>query len=197
MSDFIPNKLGFDTAGCTNMINKIFDSCLDELSAKLVQIVMTEIWKNGNGSKVMRLDAAMQVKETKREITNEHILLEAGIDMDKLKGTKEDLFVRVSVVLHGNMNGDSWTWRDARVLYTKPGVETYGKNVTNKRVHVPDGYKRRALPISFSQQNVIGDIVEGVSSNIDNQIAKYVDSFVNSVNNALKNIDWSAFLIVG
>lgn len=197
MSDFKPNKLSFNVNVCLGLITQVLNAYLDDLSRQLQAIVANEIWKNGNGSSVMRLDAIMQVKETKREITNNMILLEVGIDMDGLKGKSEDLFVRASVVLHGNMKGDSWTWRDARVLYTKPGIATYGKNVTDKRVHVPKEYKPRALPVEFSQQNVIGDIIEGVSKNTEAQMHKRVDEFKDNVSKALNSINWSSFITVG
>lgn len=191
MSDFTPNKLSFDVDGCMNAIRKRIDSRLNVLSEALVLIVQREIWQNGNGSHIMRLDAIAQVKETKREITDDEITLEVGIDFDSLK-QKEDLFVRVSVVLYGNMQASQWTWRDARVMYTKPGVETYGKNVTNKRVHVPEGYKPRALP-GFAQQDVSGHI----SENTEKEINRYVDQFMDAVSKDVDNFDWSAFLIVG
>lgn len=190
MSDFKPNKLSFDTAGCMAAIQKNINLRLDDLSQVLVLIVQGEIWNNGNGSRVMRFDAVAQVKETKREVTDDHILLEVGIDFDKLK-SKEDLFVRVSVVLHGNMQGSYWTWRDAAVMYTKPGMETYGKNVTNKRVHVPKEYKPRAM-LGFAQQ----DVSKYISENTDVEINHHVEDFMNIVSRDIDNFDWSQFVIV-
>ena len=143
----------------------------------------------------MRLDACANVRETKREITNNQILLEVGVDLEKMKA-KEDLYVRVSVVLYGNMGGDSWTWRDARVMYTKPGVATYGKNVTDKRVHVPKEYKPRALP-GFAQANAMPSIVAAVSKNTDDQIQKHVNNFVDGLRGALNSMNWSAFITGG
>ena len=189
--DFIPNKLSFDYSGCMDMIKRIIDVQLDTLSLALQLIVGKQIADNGNGSGVMKLDAIANVRETKREVTNDHIKLEVGIDLEELKGKNEDLFVRVSVVLHGNMKGDSWTWRDARVMYTKPGVATYGKNVTNKRVHVPEGHKPRELP-GFAQPNVI----DGIIYNTEKMINRYVDDFMRIVTHDVENMNWSAFLIV-
>ena len=197
MSDFTPNKLVFDTNGCVDMIKNIYNSDLDDLSNKLAQIVIKQIWDNGNGSIVMRLDACANVRETKREITDDRILLEVGIDMEKIRSTKEDLYVRICVVLHGNMMGDSWTWRDARTMYTKPGEETYGKNVTNKRVHVPPDQKPRPLPAGFAQPNAMTSIVEGVSQNAEKEVQKHVDNFVNNINKALNSLNWSAFITGG
>ena len=197
MSDLQLNHLSFNVVACMDMIKKILNTYLDQLSYYMQLIVANQIWIHGNGSQVMRIDAVSQVKETKREITDDMIELEVGIDLDEVKGKNEDLFVRVSVVLHGNMKGDSWTWRDGRVMYTKPGVATYGKNVTNKRVHVPAHYKPRALPDGFAQQNVIQDIVNGVEQNVEKQIEKHVNDFEDNVSRALNSINWSAFIEVG
>lgn len=196
MSDFIPNKLGFDFSGCVDYIKKIMNVHLDMLSQELIKIVVREIWNNGNGSRVMRLDACANVKETKREITNDHVSLEVGIDMDKLKSKGEDLFVRVAVVLHGNMNGSQWTWRDAQMMYTKPGVETYGKNVTNKRVHVPKGATPRAMP-GFAQQDVMPNIVYGIEHNSEKEIQKYIQNYMDCVDRDILRMNWSAFITGG
>ena len=149
----------------------------------------------------MRTDACLYVKETKREVTDDHILLEVGIDTEQIKNLKEDLFVRISVVLHGNMNGMSmsssnWRYSYGAMMYTKPGQETYGKHVTDKRVHVPEGQQPRAMP-GFAQGDKMADITEGVSKNVDTQITKYVNQFIREVNGALNSLNWSAFIGVG
>lgn len=191
MSDFIPNRLYFNSVGCMNEIKHIIGMQLDKLSVLMIRIISTEIQKNGNGSSKMKSRAIQNVKETKREITNDHVTLEVGIDLDELKGD-EELFVCVSVVLHGNMNGAAWTWRDAQVMYTKPGVATYGKHVTDKRVHVPSHWKPRAMP-GFAQP----DESRGMYENIDKEIEKHVDDFMNNVVNAIDHMDWSVFIIGG
>ena len=194
MSDFIPNKLGFDANGCMNAINAAINRQLDVLSVSLINIIGYEIQTNGNGTKDMRAKAVANIKETKREITNDHILLEVGIDLDSLKGD-EELFVNVSVVLHGNMNGSAWTWRDAQVMYTKPGVSTYGKVnnvIADKRVHVPEHYKPRAM-YGFAQQ----DVSKQIEDNVEKEIDKHVEDFMNYVEKAIDNFDWSMFITGG
>lgn len=191
MSDFTPNKLGFNTAACMTAIKELIDLQLDKLSVTLIRIVSAEIQMNGNGSSVMKSRAIWNVKETKREIANDHITLEVGIDLDDLK-KNEELFVCVSVVLHGNMNGSAWTWRDAQVMYTKPGVETYGKNVTDKRVHVPAWYKPRELP-GFAQQ----DVSRYIDENVEKEIQKHVNDFMDGVAHSVDRLDWSAFITGG
>ena len=192
--DLVLNHLSFNTGAFMDMVKKITNMYLDDLSYILMAIVITEILKNGNGSMVMRIDASSKVKETKREVTDDHITLEVGIDLDELQ-SNEEMFVRVSVVLYGNMKGNSWTWRDAEVMYTKPGQETWGKNVTNKKVHVPEHYKPRAMP-GFAQPNKYRNIAENISVNTKKEAEKYVGLFVNNVNHALNSINLSAFLEV-
>ena len=195
-NDFQRNKLSFRVSDFTDLFKKVIDLYLDDLSQHIQNIVMGEIWLNGNGSVFMKLAACALVKETKREITKDSICLEVGIDTDELKGKSERAFVIASVVLHGNMQGSAWTWRDARTMYTKPGVATWGKNVDDKRVHVPAGQQPRAMP-GFAQQDVMADIINGITKNSQQQIQKYVDIFVRNVNNALSDINWSAFTEVG
>jgi len=193
MSDFKPNKLSFNVAACMNTIKDLLNLRLDTLSHQLVNIVCMEIQTNGNGSSEMRALAIRNVKETKREITNDRVLLEVGIDTDSLKDN-EEVFVNVSVVLHGNMKGNSWTWRDAAVMYTKPGVVTYGKEngiASDKRVHVPKWYKPRAMP-GFAQQ----DVSKYISENTDVEINHHVEDFMNIVSRDIDNFDWSQFVIV-
>ena len=190
MSDLKLNKLRLDTAGCMRAIKDILNIQLDKLSVSLIRIVSSEIQSNGNGSSRMKSRAIWNVKETKREVTSDHVTLEVGINFDDLK-KDEELFVCVSVVLHGNMNGSTWTWRDAQVMYTKPGQETYGKHVTDKRVHVPEWYTPRALP-GFAQQ----DVSREISMNVEKEINRYVGNYMDSVARAIDAMDWSAFLIV-
>lgn len=191
MSDFKLNKLMFDSVGCMNAIKDIINYRLDNLSVTLVRVISSEIQKNGNGSSEMKSRAIWNVKETKREVTNDHVALEVGIDLDELKND-EETFVCVSVVLHGNMKGSTWTWRDAQVMYTKPGVETYGKHVRDKRVHVPAHWKPRALP-GFAQQ----DVSREISENVEKQIEKHVGDYMDAVVRLINSMDWSQFLVVG
>lgn len=191
--DFIPNKLSFEVDNCLALIESIYNIYLDELSNQLIAIVQKEIWKNGNGSRLMRLSAAAEVKETLREITKNRINLNVGIDTDELKAGREDVYVRVSVVLHGNING-SRTWRDAAKLWTKPGQDTYKKHVLNKG---PSTAKTmHMLPDGFVQTDVSADITTNVSKNVEQQAAKFVNQFGRNVEKALNSIDWSAFLTV-
>ena len=183
LSDWLKNtNLRFNSDACISMIKNIIDTYLDDLSKHLVDIVRGEIWLNGNGSyQVMRLFTAALVKETKREITDDHILLEVGIMTQDLP---EDAFVRVAVVLHGNQGGG--------VLTTKPGQMTWSKHVISKRPSTAKSVYN--LPDEFNQGEALEDIVKNIDENINAQFSKYVNSFVHNVKTALRSINLSAFL---
>lgn len=191
--DFIPNKLSFDTKAFMYRVHKIVDMNLDVLSNKLQQIVIHEIWENGNGSKIMRIDACAQVKETKRTTIKNRIHLAVGIDLKELKSKREDLFVRVSVVLHGNLGSGP--------LLTKPGKDTWKKNVTNKgpscakTVWMLPGEGESGAQ-GFVQIDVMGDILRGVSENTEKKIKKSVEDFIDKVNHDLNTTNFSSYIKV-
>lgn len=184
-NDFIPNHLSFDAAACTALIKKIYDLYLNDLSAQLVAIVQKQIFDNGNGSTLMRLSAAAEVRETKREITDDEICLEVGIDTALLKRS-ENVYVRVMVVLHGNQADGP--------LMTKPGQATWSKHVLVKRLS--SSITAHPLPGEFNQYDKETDIVSKVESNISKQTTKYLNAYVRNVKAALDSIDWSAFVKV-
>lgn len=183
--DLVLKQLSFDSDACMDMIHRIIDVHLDELSYYVQAIVIREVFNNGNGSKGMRIDACAQVKETKREITDDHIKLEVGIDLEKLK-SQEDLFVRVSVVLHGNLASGP--------LVTKPGQDTWKKYVTHKSPSTAETVWE--LPDGFAQIDVVGDIIDGVSQNAEKELKHYVVAFATVIAHDIQNMNWSAFLNV-
>ena len=162
---------------------------LDDLSQQLKNLVIGEIWLNGNGSRYMRLTACAAVKETSREVTDQHIKLEVGINFDELKSKSEEIFVRVSVVLHGNLGGGS-----SGVLYTKPGQLTYKKHVTNKSMSTAKSVYQ--LPDEFAQGDVSIEITGLVSENVEKQANKYVSMFINGLKETLWKINIPAFVDV-
>ena len=183
VSDWTQYKIGFDSAGCNALIKKIYNVHLDVLSEKLINIVRGDIWLNGNGSfKVMRLFTVALVEELKREIASDHILLEVGIKMDQLP---EDAFVRVSVVLHGNQASGP--------LVTKPGVATWGKHVIGHEVHVKAGEESYDLPEGFTKY----DVIDEIKKNVDNNIQRHINDFMNAVAADVSRINWSAFITGG
>lgn len=189
-NDFTPNRLSFDTTAYMDLFKYICNIYLDDLSEKLKNLVMGEIWINGNGSyKIMRLTACAAVKETKREITNDHILLEVGIDMDDLKSRSEAIYVRVYVVLHGNQS-------EGR-LHEKPGVATWNKHVLSKGIPNPDNRDSdNDLPDEFNQNDVSVDIVTKTSDNVKRDADKYVKIMVDGIKRTMNGFDLSSFVKV-
>ena len=188
MADLKLNKLRFNSAACFALVQQIIDTHLDELSEFLVNIVRWQIWANGNGSyKYMRLLATALVEETKREITNDHITLEVGI---KMEGLNERAFVLVSVVLHGNQAGGP--------LHEKPGIATWTKYVTMKRMPDPDNRNaNNMLPDGFNQDDKMDDILDKVEQNVLRDSNKRVDAFIAAVAHDINSMNWSAFLTGG
>lgn len=189
-NDFHANSLSFNTVNFMDLFKKICDVYLDDLSEKLKNLVMGEIWLNGNGSyKEMRLTACAAVRETKREITNDHITLEVGIDLDDLKKVSEAIYVRVYVVLHGNQS-------EGR-LHEKPGIATWNKHIIYKRMPNPDNRNSdNYLPDEFNQNDVSADIITKTSANVEKNADKYIKNFVDGVTNTIQRMDLSAFVEV-
>ena len=186
-NDFIPNKLSFRVNNCLSLIEQIYNLYLDDLSQHLINIVMGEIWLNGNGSTIMKLTACAAVRETKREITAKHICLEVGVDPELIKGEGEAIFVRVSVVLHGNQAGG--------ILKSKPGQLTWNKHIIAKQMSTAkDEFE---LPDKFNQDDAMPDILKDIENNIDDQLGKYIEVFASNISKATSNINWSAFIDVG
>lgn len=184
-NDFVANHLSFDTNACLLMLERIYNLYLDDLSHDLVAIVQREIFINGNGSTLMRMSAAAEVVETKREITRDEIRLEAGIDSATLK-SQENVYVRVMVVLHGNQGSGPLT--------TKPGQLTWNKHVLVKRMSTAQS--AYPMPDEFNQTDAEADIVAHIESNISQQTNKLLNAFVRNVQGTINMLDWSAWINV-
>ena len=188
-NDLHMNSLSFDTTACVALLKSVYDIYLDDLSNELVRIVRDEINKNGNGSSSMRLNAMTEVRETRREVTADEIILEAGIDLAALTG-REPVFVRVSVVLHGNQTSGK--------LFTKPGQQTWRKHVSWKATSTAKSVY--PLPDGFNQTDkdavIDAAVMANITTNASKRIDKHFGTFARNVNKALDMIDWSAFVKV-
>lgn len=163
MSDFTPNKLGFDTSGCTRAILMAADALMKETSDILVLLFKKEIDRNGNGSRFMRDDAKKVVHEILHEVAEDHISIEAGFDEDMARSMATDFYVRTMVVIYGNQaNGPIWT---------KPGASTWKKNVVG---YGPSGARTKYPLYRFNQFDFHDKMVE----NVMKQINKYFDVMV-------------------
>lgn len=188
-SDLQLNKLSFDISGFLGLAERIYNTYLDILSEKLISVIRGEIWTNGNGSRWMRLTATGPVKETRREITENHVVLEAGVDLDELKAKSEETFVRVSVVLHGNLASGP--------LMTKPGQMTWKKDVSNKSKSTAKSVWLLPGEGKPGAQGFVQiDITKNLKANVEKEIRKYVEDFINNVSRALMGLNLSSFVQV-
>lgn len=139
MSDFTPNKLGFDTKGCMTAIMRAADAYMSRTSDWLMFIMKKQIDINGVGSKWMKNDAKKMVREISHEVTEDHIKIEAGFDTEMARSMALDFYVRVMTVLFGNQSQGP--------LKSKPGRKTFRKHVigpfdskARTEYFLPDGF---------------------------------------------------------
>ena len=191
MSDFVPNKLGFDVNGYKNEFNECLDIALNQLSFKVQDLMKREIMTNGNGSGVMRQTAAQQVHELSRKIDGNEVELIIGIDEDSLGGFSSQAFVRTAVVLHGNITSGP--------LMAVPNKMAWDKNVTNYRVsdRVKTAYM---LPKGMTQHERVGGF--GANSQmLDNifekQINHVISDFYERLDDLMMSIDYSKYITGG
>ena len=183
MSDFVPHKLRFDSTGCMNAIMRMADAYMSQTSDILINLFKKEIDRNGNGSSFMKDDAKKVVREILHEVAQDHITIEAGFDENMARGMATDFYVRAMVVIYGNMaNGYLWT---------KPGVSTWKKNVTN---YGPSGAKSiYMLPDGFNQF----DASQGIMENAMKDIEKYFDDMIIKINDSLTGDFFGQFITGG
>ena len=160
MSDFTPNKLGFDSRGCVNAIIRMADAYMSQTSDILINLFKLEIDRNGNGSSFMKSDAKKVVREILHEVAQDHITIEAGFDENMAKGMATDFYVRVMVVIYGNQAGGH--------IKSKPGLSTFKKNVVG---YGPSTAKTVYDLPQFDQQ----DASEGIRDNVLKEIEKYFE----------------------
>lgn len=197
MSDFTPNKLGFDTAGYMREFYSCLDISLDRLSRNVIYIMRSEIMANGNGSGVMRQTAAQQVKEISRTIKGTEVELVVGIDEDTLGGFTDQVFVRTMVVLHGNVAHSP--------LMTKPGQMTWTKNVNSMHLSPPvnkDGSPRKPkmMPDGFMQFEKVsgfGKMRNMLDNIFEKEINRVLEDFYSSLDDMMNSIDYSKYITGG
>lgn len=191
MSDFVPNKLGFDVNGYKGEFNECLNIALNQLSFKVQDLMKREIMTNGNGSGVMRQTAAQQVHELSRKIDGNEVELIIGIDEDSLGGFSSQTFVRTAVVLHGNITSGP--------LMAVPNKMAWDKNVTNYRVsdRVKTAYM---LPKGMTQHEKVGGF-GAKSQMLDNifekQINHVISDFYERLDDLMMSIDYSKYITGG
>lgn len=158
MSDFIPNKLGFDTEGCMKAILLAADAYMKETSDTLILLFKQEIDRNGNGSRFMKADAKKAVHEILHEVADDCITIEAGFDEDLARSMSVDFYVRTMVVIYGNQGSGP--------IHSKPGMSTWKKNVVG---YGPSTAKTKYNLPQFNQL----DASKGIQKNVMKQIEKH------------------------
>lgn len=197
MSDFTPNKLGFDVGGFMREFHACLTIALDRLSREVQWLMMREIQTNGNGSKEMRDIAARNVKEISRTVTDQEVELVVGIDEGSLGSFADRNFVATMVVLHGNVANAP--------LMTKPGKMTWTKHVRSYRLSPPtneDGTPRnpKMMPLSFMQYekvNGFGAARHMLDNILDHQLEHVLKQFDQTLEDLMDSIDYSQFITGG
>lgn len=183
MSDFTPNKLGFDSRGCVTAILKMADAYMSQTSDILITLFRKEIDRNGNGSSDMKRDAKVVVHEILHEVAEDHITIEAGFDEAMAHSMASDYYVRTMVVIYGNQAGGK--------LMSKPGRSTFKKHV---RGYGPSGAKSvYKLPEGFNQI----DASAGIRDNTMKDIEKYFEVMIIKINVSLTGEFFGQFITGG
>lgn len=183
MSDFIPNKLGFDSAGCMRAIMAMADAYMSQTSDILITLFRKEIDRNGNGSQDMKQDAKAIVHEILHEVAADHITIEAGFDENMAHGMAIDYYVRTMVVIYGNQAGG--------ILTSKPGLSTFKKHV---RGYGPSTAKTvYKLPDGFNQTDASG----GIRENAMKEIEKYFEVMMIKICGSLDGNFFGQFITGG
>ncbi len=197
MSDFIPNKLGFDINAYMQEFYRYLDIALNRLSYSVQDVMKREIMTNGNGSRVMRETACAQVKELERKVDGTEATLVVGIDESKLGGFGNQVFVRTMVVLHGNVASGP--------LMTKPGKMTWKKDVnymSPSPAENKDGTPRKPkiMPNGFMQFEMVngfGAARHMLDNILGDQLNHIINDFYDLLGQLLNNIDYSQFITGG
>lgn len=183
MSDFTPNKLGFDSAGCMRAIMMMADAYMKETADIMITLFQKEIDRNGNGSSDMKGDAKTLVREILHEVAADHITIDAGFDESMAQSMARDFYVRTMVVIHGNQAGGKLT--------SKPNMSTFKKHV---RGYGPSTAKTVFdLPDGFNQE----DASDGIRGNVMKDIEKYFEVMIIKINVALTGDFFGQFITGG
>lgn len=178
MSDFIPNKISFDVAGYKSEFNQCLNIALDKLSGNMHDVLCRVISQCSEAAGIMIKVTQDNVREISREITNDYVKIEVGIDENDFAGD-EQTRVRVMVTLHGNHE-----------VWARVGGVAWTKHVNEKRKNnVQTEYR---LP--FFEQS---DHSDTMMLAFDRDIEKHVRDFFDTLDGLLASIDYSKYIIGG
>ena len=174
--EFTKEPITFDAVGAMNEINESISMMVDELSWHFQEIIIRQIYRNGNGSSLMKDEAVRHVKEISRKMEDGVLELEVGVDENF---GDERAKIRTLVVLYGNVTNGP--------MMTKPGQQTWRKHVSYRGESPARSAYR--LP-HFEQTDVSGKLLE----NSMKEIEKHVNKFLNGITQLVKAIDFSIYL---
>ena len=160
---FEKNEIGFNSNDCMAAIRRICDEEMDKTADKLVEIVKNWIKYLGNGTKAMKWAAQQSISKIVHDIGNDSITIGVGVDEinSRARSAADQFYVRAMVVIYGNQGSGP--------LWTKPGKQTFGKEVFGYSVHVPADHEAHPLPDGFNQ----GSVEKYIQQNSMKEIEKY------------------------
>lgn len=168
MSDFTPNKLGFDTTNCYSEIMKIADEEMDKTADKLIEIVRDWIRYLGNGTDAMKWAARESIGKIVHDIGRDYIEIGVGVSeaTSRARSAADQFYVRAMVVIYGNQGGGP--------LREKPGQATYKKEVFGYGIPDPDTRTGKMLPAGFNQ----GPVDKYIHDNSMKDIQKHFEDMI-------------------
>lgn len=156
MSDFKPNKIGYNSKACMQSLLRVADAMMTESEDTLIRLYKYEIDRNGNGSHVMKESAKSVVRSIVHDVFEEKIHIEAGIDEKMARSMATEYYIRTMVVIHGNMAQGG--------IHSKPGMSTWKKHV---RSFGPSTAQSKYDITQFNQWDVSDHIQENVMKQIE------------------------------
>ena len=176
-NDLIMNHVSFNETGYMADIKDILNICLDTLSGHMHDVLCAAIAQCSEAAMVMIIEAQKNVKEISREVDNNHVSIEVGIDEGAIGGGEQG-FVRVMVTLYGNHS-----------VWARPGGVAWTKHVNTKR---PNQVKTEYHLPYFEQ----GDHSAVMMKAFEHDIKKYVKDFLDMVYTMISSIDYSQYIQV-
>lgn len=183
MSDFTPNKLGFNSNGCYEAIRSIAADEMDKTAEKLIEIIQKQIDYLGNGTKAMKAAAKLAIRKIIEDLYNPIMTIEVGFDESYAQSVSFQFYVRALVVLEGNQHDGTLT--------TKPGKNTFKKEVFGYGVSKAQNVY--LLPDGFNQ----GSVMPYIKENSLKEIEKYFKDMMNNIESRCDVALFSSFITGG
>lgn len=156
MSDFKPNKLGFNARGCYEAIRRIASEEMDKTADKMIEIIQKQIDYLGNGTKAMKWAAKQTIRKIIEDLYNPIMSIEVGFDENYAQNVSFQFYVRALVVLYGNQNEGTLTTKPGRNTFKKE-VFGYGKSGAESVYLLPDGFNQESV-MPYIKQNSLNEI---------------------------------------